>query len=135
MIPTPTNLPHCTQKYPAFSKKKESKAIQRRGNHNIISIFSFRCLNEHEEYNQISLLTVTHKLLQERETSFSSADNLLAFSPLLCVHCDAGTQFVNNLWDPSHLYLQGPASVGHPAGSSTRACFNGTASSLESPLA
>lgn len=31
------------------------------------SIFSFCSLNWHEEYNQISHLTVTHMLLQERE--------------------------------------------------------------------
>lgn len=39
----------------------------KKGNHNIMSIFSFHCLNWHEEYNQISLLTVTHMPLQERE--------------------------------------------------------------------
>lgn len=50
-----------------LQKKKKNQRPFKKGNHNIISIFSFRCLNWHEEYNQISLLTVTHMPLQERE--------------------------------------------------------------------
>lgn len=71
MIPISTNLCHCIYKYPASSKnvfaEKKNQRPFKKGNHNIISIFSFRCLNWHEEYNQIRLLTVTHMLLQERE--------------------------------------------------------------------
>lgn len=71
MIPISTNLSHCIHKYPACSKnafaEKKNQRPFRKGNHNIISIFSFRCLNWHEEYNQIRLLTVTHMPLQERE--------------------------------------------------------------------
>lgn len=62
----------CTRKYPAssknvFAEKRKNQRPFKKGNHNIISIFSFRCLNWHEEYNQISLLTVTRMPLQERE--------------------------------------------------------------------
>lgn len=75
MMQISTNLYRCIHKYPASSenvhvgkkKKKKNQRPFKKGNRNIISIFSFRCLNWHEEYNQISLLTVTHMLLQERE--------------------------------------------------------------------
>lgn len=120
MIPSSTNLYHCIHKYPAFSTKKrkeESKAIQKKGNHNIISIFSFLCLNWHEEYNQISLLTVTHAASGEGEISFTIIDLLATFSsffpffgPSLCVYCGAIIQVVKKLSDQ---YLQVPRSVGH----------------------
>lgn len=50
-----------------LQKKKKNQRPLKKGNDSIVSIFSFHCINWHEEYNQISLLTVTYMLLQERE--------------------------------------------------------------------
>lgn len=131
MILISTNIYHSTRKYPASSmnvfaanRKRKNQRPFKKGNHNIISIFSLRCLNWHEEYNQINLLTVTRMPLQEREeyrlpayTSsakifFSFYLNLVIFWHV-CIHYGAITQVVENLSDQLLLYRQLGTSVGH----------------------
>lgn len=133
MMQISTNLYRCIHKYPASSenvhvekkKKKKNQRPFKKGNRNIISIFSFRCLNWHEEYNQISLLTVTHMLLQEREkyhlpAYISCQDGFLLLLLFLFpffwqvrVHYGAIIQVVKNLTDQQLLYLQSATSVEH----------------------
>lgn len=145
MIPSSTNLYHCIHKYPAFSKKKkkeESKAIQKKGNHNIISIFSFLCLNWHEEYNQISLLTVTHAASGEGEISFTIIDLLATlssffpfFGPSVSIVALLFRLWRNYLTSTCrYLHLLDMLCVKQKK-KPTRGYFNCTFSSLESPAA